>query len=180
MAEGLRIEMRIAGGEKLKRLAKDLRDAGRKDLKKELLRELRAAGKPVVADVRRAVLATPSKNLPGGSTSHQGGKGLRMAIAKATGMSISVSGNARIRIRVNAKRVQPGTLPKYLDGELSRFSRWRSKTFTSSDTFADGSSAWKQQPSHPYFFSTVRAHRDDFRAACMEAMDTIADKLTAG
>lgn len=170
------IDMRVDTANKLSRLARDLREAGHKELRKKLLKELRSAGKPVVKDVRAAVAATPSAGVRGGRTAHQGGAGLRATIAKATGMSISTSGNASIRIRVNNKRVEPATLPKYLDGELSRFSSWRHKTF-GKDEFKDGRSAWFPQSSHPYFFTTVKGHRDDFRKACIEAINDTIEEL---
>lgn len=169
MAEIARVDMRVDTAGKLRDLAKDLKDAGRGELRKKLLKELRAAGQPVVKDVRRAVLATPSKGSRGGKTSHQEGKGLRATIAKATGLSISTSGNASIRIRVSNKRVEPATLPKYLDGGLSKFSRWRHPTF--------GNSPWQQQDAHPFFFTTIKTHRDDFRQACLEAIDEMIEEI---
>lgn len=180
MAESARIDMLFKGGDQLARLSKDLKGAGRKDLRKDLLKELRKAGRPTVLDVRRAVLATPSSGVPGGSTSHQGGVGLRQAIARATGLSISASGAASIRIRVNSKKVTPGTLPKYLDGELPAFKgRWRHRTF-GWGTWPDGTSAWHPQDSHPFFFRTVRSHADEFREACLAAMEATAEKLARG
>ncbi|MGH3099019.1 MAG: hypothetical protein ACRDMV_23780, partial [Streptosporangiales bacterium] len=87
MADIGRIDMRVDGAAKLRDAARDLKEAGAKDLRRNLLRQIRAAGKPAVEDVKRAVRSTPSK----GQSARQGRGSLRAAIAKATQVSVSTS-----------------------------------------------------------------------------------------
>lgn len=56
------LDVRVEGAENLERLAARLKEAGRKDLRKELLASIRKATKPVVQDVRASALDTlPSR-----------------------------------------------------------------------------------------------------------------------
>jgi hypothetical protein len=56
------MELRIEGAENLSRLAVRLKDAGRNDLRKELLASIRTATKPTIAEVRASALDTlPSR-----------------------------------------------------------------------------------------------------------------------
>lgn len=183
MAES-RIDMRVDGAARFRDAALQLQDAGRKDLKNALAKRIRAEGRPTVQDVRAAVRATPSKGTRGGGSKGRGGRGLRALIASATQVTTSASkSNPSIKIRVSSARFKteqnPATLPKYLDGELTRFSRWRHKTFGKAE-FKDGRSAWFPQDSHPYFFVTIRRHRDGFRKAILTAIDDVLDELSHG
>lgn len=178
MTEVGRVDMRIEGARRFRDLSRDLKDAGRKDLDRKLRRELRKAGKPAVEDVQRAVKAAPVKGTRGGGKRERGGRGLRAAIAAATQVSTSTSStNPRIRIRVAASRFRsassPATLPKYFDGELARFSRWRHPVFGDMST-------WVTQPSHAYFYVTLHRHEDDFRRGIEAAMDDVVDELARG
>jgi hypothetical protein len=47
----------VSGAEELKRLGRDLKDAGNKDLRKEMLRSGRRLGPPVKAEIRESALA---------------------------------------------------------------------------------------------------------------------------
>lgn len=178
MTEVGQIDMRIEGARRFRDLSRDLKEAGRKDLDRKLRRELRKAGQPAVDDVRHAVKAAPVKGTRGGGKRERGGRGLRAAIAAATQVSTSSSSsNPRIRIRVAASKFKsagnPATLPKYFDGELTRFSRWRHPVFGDFDT-------WVTQPSHAYFFVTLHGHASGFRRGIEAAMDDVAAELGRG
>ncbi|MGH3095563.1 MAG: hypothetical protein ACRDMV_06130, partial [Streptosporangiales bacterium] len=126
-----------------------------------------------VEDVKRAVRSTPSK----GQSARQGRGSLRAAIAKATQVSVSTSAsNPSIRIRVAASRFKgadrPATLPKYFDGELGTFKDWAHPVFGNFENWVHN------QPSHAYFFNTLRGHADDFRRAVGEAIDDTLDELS--
>lgn len=164
------IDMKVDGAYRLRETARKLKEAGAKDLRRNLLREIRKAGKPAVDDVKRAVRAAPSK----GQGEARGRRSLRAAIARATQVTVSTTAaNPSIRIRVSAakfKSAGPATLPKYFDGELGKFARWRHPVF--------GSDNWVDQGSHPYFFTTIRHHAGDFRRAIGDAIDDTLDELS--
>lgn len=179
MTEVGRVDMRIEGARRFRDLSRDLKEAGRKDLDRKLRRELRKAGRPAVEDVQRAVKATPVKGTRGGGKRERGGRGLRAAIAAATQVSTSTSStNPSVRIRVAASRFRsassPATLPKYFDGELSRFKDWAHPVFGDRTTWVH------HQPSHAYFYVTLHRHEDDFRRGIEAAMDDVAAELGQG
>lgn len=161
------IEIRANGARRFRDAALALRKVDPK-LKNALTRRIRAAGKPVVADVRRAVLAAPAHG-----PRHTG---LRAAIAKAVTLATSTSkGNPGIRFRVPGSRMPSGqrSLPPYFEGYRSN---WRHPTF-GHKVWKDGRSAWQPQGAHPYFFRTIQGHADDFRDACRQAVDDALEGL---
>src|SRR5690242_12010056 len=52
------MDLRVTGADDLERVGKRLREVGAGDLRKELLRGIREAGKPVILDVRKSALET--------------------------------------------------------------------------------------------------------------------------
>lgn len=161
----------VDGAQRLKKLSKELKDAGRKDLRTQLRREIKDAGKPVVADVKRAALAVDVSSSQGGTARPDKSTGLRARVAKATGLSITARG---IRIRVSGKKMgDQKNLAKYLDASLGRYTRWRHPVFGNRNN-------WVEQRGDPFFFATIRKHTRDFRAACSEAMDKVADEIRRG
>lgn len=160
----------IDGAQKLKRLSKELRGAP-KELRRELRREIKQAGKPVVTDVRRAARAVNVTSTKGGTARPDKSTGLRDAVARATGLSITSRG---IRIKISSKRLAKTHAPnlaKYLDfAPFGKFRRWRHPVF--------GKDVWVQQKGQPFFYVTIRKHTKHFRNACFRAMDRTADRLS--
>lgn len=168
----LPIQVSIDGAERLRRLSRELRDAP-KELQRGLRKEIRDAATPVVADVRRAALAVEVSSTRGGHARPDHSTGLRAAVARATGVSITTRG---IRIRVSGRKLGKTHHPKlarYLDASLGRYRRWRHPVFGDRDT-------WVEQSGQPFFYSTIRRHRRDFRRACFKAMDNVAERISKG
>lgn len=160
----------VEGADRFKRLSRDLREAGRGDLRRQLRREIRSAGRPVVRDVQTAVLGVQVSSSRGGHARPDRSTGLRQRVAKATTIAIRQNG---IRIRVSARKVGPygEQLPKYLDASLGRYDRWRHPVF-------GNRSVWTQQKGEPYFGRTILRHTRDFRNAIFKAMDDVAEEIT--
>lgn len=155
------IEIRATGARRFRDAAMALRAVDPK-LKNALTRRIRAAGRPILQNVRAAVLATPAKG-----PRHTG---LRRAIAKAATVATSTSRtNPGIRFRVPGSRMPSGqkSLPPYLEGYRGN---WRHPLFGNRDH-------WYPQSPHPFFAPTIREHADDFRRAIGEAIDDALDEI---
>lgn len=152
-------------------LSRRLKDVGRGDLRRQMRREIKEAGRPVIADLRTAVMGVDVKSTRGGVARPNRSTGLRRRIARHTGLSVTQSG---IRIRVRSRRVDPRypKLVKYLIApELGNFARWRHPVFGNQNN-------WVQQRGESTFFPTINRHRTRFRRAAFEAMRKTADKIT--
>lgn len=165
---GAPVFIAIDGTQRLKKLSRELKAAGRGDLRREMRKEIREAGKPVVEDVRRAVMAVDVTSSRGGTAPPDTSTGLRARVARATGLSITANG---IRIRVSGRRMGgDARLAKYLDASLGSYARWRHPVFGNRDV-------WVEQRGEPYFFNTIRNHTRDFRKAIDDAMAKTAAKI---
>lgn len=168
--------------------AKRLRAAGRHDLRKKVQQSIRATGRPILDEVRAAVLNTPS-------TSHGGGKakrrefhvamtqkrveksgkaaakvgksvaqaarrnfGLRQSIARATKLEVTARG-VRFVVRSDQLPEDQRNIPRAMDTEKG----WRHLVF--------GKRPMVKQRGHPYFRKTIKAKAPGFRAAILRALD---------
>lgn len=96
---------------------------------------------------------------------------LRARVAAAIGSRPTRKG---ARIYVDAERVDPqygGSLPRYLDGELQQWRRWRHPVFGDKER-------WAQQTGSPWFFRTIRRHEGRVQQALERAMDDVANDIT--
>lgn len=158
----LNIGMQVEGMFKLQHLHRRLREVGNKDLQRELTTQIRDAGRPVLEDVKRAALAIPAKT---SRTSSRKRRGLRRQLAAATQLSIRKDG---VRFWVSSARMDPDkiSLPRNMDKPKG----WRHPVFGDRQT-------WVHQTGHPWFKSTIEHHAEDFRQACVDAIDRIAKEL---
>lgn len=175
----LQIPVSAKGAADLDALARRLKDAGRGDLQKQLRREIRDEGKPVIAHIRRAAMAVDVTSSQGGNARPNKSTNLRARTAAATGLSVTKAG---IRIRVKGKRVdaQYPTLPKYLDSTLGKYSRWRHPVFHSGPISTAPPSRVVQQKGEAFFFVTINQHRRQFRHAVFQAIERTNTKITSG
>lgn len=179
------VVLAITGAQKYRDVAKKLRKAGPqgKELRKELNKAIRGAGKDAVADTRRAITNLPVKGTRGGGGQERTAyasrnvktdrgrasaarrSGLRRTIAGATGIRIKPAG---ITISVDGGKLPPNqrSLPRALDSRKG----WRHPLF--GDT-----SRWYGQRGGPWFFKTLYGHSDKFRKAIDQALDDIAKKI---
>lgn len=179
----LGISLAASGYKEYRQLAKDLRKAGKSDLRKALRKKITEAGRPVVEEVKSAVRDIPVTARGGGTaqrrkfnvaratterakaSAKRRGAGLRATIASATRLQITAKG---VRIVVNSARlpVDQRTLPRHLDSEKG----WEHPTF------GDWNAKVRQR-GRPYFSSTIRKRAPAFRRAVLEAMEQIRDQL---
>ncbi|MYR84090.1 hypothetical protein GTY41_03805 [Streptomyces sp. SID685] len=147
----------------LKRIARELRTMGDKQLKAEFSKELRAAAKPMVPAVRAAIRQIPSKR------SYRA-DGLRGSMSRAVKLEVRMAGReAGVRIRVDGRKMpdKARSLQAYMEGLKKP---WRHPVF--------GHDVWVKQDPHPYFFRTVRPLGLASRVQVNKAMDRVAKKIT--
>lgn len=173
------IAVSAEGAAALGALSRRLKDAGRGDLQKQLRREIRDAGRPVITDIRQAVMNVDVSSSRGGTARPDRSTGLRARTAKATGLSVTKRG---IRIRVRGKRVDPQypSLVKYLDGTLGKYGRWRHPVFWPGPIGTAPARRVVQQSGEAYFFVTINKHRRQFRRAVFEAIERTNEQITSG
>lgn len=176
----------IEGAAQLKELSARLKKADRNDLQKALRANIKEAGKPIVSELRTAVMGVKVTRgddpfarrtartgiAPRRSTTRWGQRstGLRTRTARSIAISQTRKG---IRIRVSATRMGPygGSLPRYMDAELNRYKNWRHPVFGNPEV-------WVAQRGSPWFLVTIRNHRTQFRKAVFDAMDETGRRLT--
>lgn len=164
-----RVSLRVQGGLAMQELTNELKAQSQK-LPARLRSQVRTAGAPVIADLRRAVMTVQVESDRGGFARPDLDTGLRKRVAAALTTSITRNG---IRIRVNGKRVDPrygNSLPRYLDASLPKYQRWRHPVF--GNTYV-----WVMQRGQPWFFNTIMRHAKTFRLAVLAALDETIKEL---
>ncbi len=158
------------GGE-LKRLEQRIALLGRGGLQKKMRKNIRVAARPVIADLRSAVMAVDVSSSKGGVARPDNSTGLRTRISKALTVATTKRG---IRIRVPAGKIGSHgySLPRYLDADLNKYKRWRHPVFGRIEH------EWVEQRGQPWFFTTIRRHYPTFRRAVLDAMAEAERELT--
>lgn len=149
------VDVSIEGADDLQRLAARLKEAGRNDLRKELLAGIRKANKPIVAAIRDGI----RERLPSRG-------GLADEVARAT---IST------RTKLTGRSVGVTMLGTKGKSKLERLNRGilRHPLF--------GHGPWFVQQVEPgWFDDSIREKLDVLRNNITDAMDAVADKLTKG
>jgi hypothetical protein len=145
------VEISVTGAEEFGALAKRLRQAGRKDLRLELTRAVREAGKPVKDAAKANVLA-----LPAHGPKHTG---LRGRVARTVKLSVRTSGGgAGARISAGPAGTDVGRLARHMNK-----GRWRHPVY--------GHDVWVTQTMPPGWFDRATEH------AAPKARREIADAM---
>lgn len=167
------IEIRLfTGGEQeLRALAARMRRAGNGELQLKLRRNLRAAGQPVLSELRSAVRAVQVSSSRGGTAHPDYSRELRIRVAKALRLSVAYRG---IRFNVLGSTMGDAkygaALAKYLDGTLPGYKRWRHPVFGNQEL-------WEEQTGQPWFFVTIMANANRFEQACVDAVNDIIGEI---
>jgi len=155
-------EARVTGGEQLKLLAAQLKQAD-PALKRELRRNFKDAAEPVIGDVQQSILLMPS---------HHDGS-LRAEVARTVTVSTSFTGDG-IAVRVSSlgTRMPAGkeSLPFHLDSAKG----WRHPVFGHWERTKDrqyGKPEWFERP--------IADNARGFQAAAQQAVDETQRKLGA-
>lgn len=158
----------------LRRLSRDFRAAGRRDLQRDMLKEMRQSVRPIVPQVKAAIRATPSRTGDQRSEKARADRprGLRDAMARGVQTKASLTGRqVGVRIRIDPRHFPEDekSLPRYHQGTRGR---WRSKNW--------GRDEWKTQRAHPVFFETIRPHIPRVESALKRIVDNYTERLTEG
>ncbi|TCO47298.1 hypothetical protein [Actinocrispum wychmicini] len=181
----------VAGTEEFRRLAVQLKQAGRGELRRELARAMREAAAPVVQDAQERVRSLPVVGVGGGASgraaraAHALGRrrrftdrakmraheraGLRTTIARAVRAQVSTSGaSARVRIQVNKNALPPDqrTLPDHLNT-----GKWRHPVFGDRDV-------WVTQVAPPAWFDdAMQSGGPRVRQEAFDVVERFLDRL---
>lgn len=155
---------KVAGAAELQRLSRQLKEAGRGDLQRKLVRNIRREGDPGLRAVQAKFLgvdveATPSRG-GGGST------GLRARIAAATKLQVTGRG---IRYRTIGRQVDPEYGDTLVNG-VNNTGPWKHPVF-------GNRRAWVTQHGQEVFDPTLLGYEPRFRKACLDAMDETAAQI---
>lgn len=160
------LEVNLKGAKQLAEIARTMREAGRKDLQRDMRREIRAAGDDLVKDLRRSVRSLPSRS----------NTGLRDAIAKATGVQITTTRKrSAIRVWVNRRRLPPG---KRGMADVFEVGKWRKPVFADAEHETRGEWTWRPQRMPPgWFQKPVDRNQGRFPAAAQQVLDKFKAKV---
>jgi hypothetical protein len=127
-----------------------------------LQRNIREAAKPVVADVRAAVLQAPPDDRPGSV-------GTRAAIAKGVGLRISTAARGgSVTIAASSRALPAGRKPMLR--AYNKKAGWRHPTFGNRDV-------WQHQQGRPYFGSVIAEHTLALKIAVQRSLFEAAEAL---
>lgn len=135
-----------------------------KQLRKDLIREMKGAAEPARDEARAAVLAIPTSGGP------RTGEPLRQAIAERTTTEVRLSGRSTgVRVRVKGRGMPRGF--RFAGRMLNRPRGWRHRVF--------GRDVWvSQTASSPRWFDgTMRRHRDEMKTAVREPLEAMARRI---
>ena len=163
--------LRVQGAEQLRALARDLRKhAEGREIRRDMVRNLRGVANEAVQAERHAVLALPSKE----ENARRGRRPLRRRFASATQARVRTGGrDAGVSIVLNPKKMPPGqaNLPAYWNREPG-FTRLRHPVF--------GTDTYVTQPVTPWFYETARRFETLAQRRLLDVLDATADDLERG
>jgi hypothetical protein len=158
--------VKIKGADDFRRLRQQLKAAGRGDLQRSLLRQIRRIGGPALAAAKTGAMRVDVQSSRGGGSS----SGLRASVAQATTIRI-VSGG--ISIRVEPRRMDNKHRPwgLQLSLGLDRIGRWRHPVFGRLDQ------PWVEQYGTEFFYTSLKRYEGPWRRGVEQAMEETARKL---
>lgn len=150
------VTIRANGGTQMRNLSRAMKQAGRGDLRRDMLRTIRGAARPLTGEAQRAALRIPSKS--GGAT------GARAEVAAAVTLQVRQTG---VRIAVLQKKM--GARAALARGwENPR--GWRHPVHGNRDV-------WVAQDGHPWLYPTLHRGRPKVAAAVQQVLTDTAREL---
>lgn len=168
----------VRGDEQLERLYRRIRDVGDNELRKELLRGIRVAVKPLPAAIKGAARSDlPSR---GGLAGQMG----RASISSRTRTASSKHGEAGVRLIGQKERESSKTARKGKKGNARPPSRYidiasLDRGRLRHPLFGNRSHWYEQQIKPGFWTQTINRRADDVERDVVQAMDNIAAKITA-
>lgn len=139
-------------------------EADAKDLRRDLLRDIRNVAAPIVPEVQSAVRALPAHRL----ASPQ----LREAVAKDVKVETRLSGGRTgVRIKIPAKGPRKF---KFAARKLNSPKGWRHPVFGNTNEWVE-----QRATSTPWFEPTVLKHADEVREAVKGALVAMVERIAA-
>jgi len=149
---------------KLQAFARQMKREGNgKELRRDFVRNIKAALEPAVADAKSSIMQMDSAGL-----AHEG-EPLRRAIARRLAVKVKLSG----RSTGAAVRAGRRGMPRGFEHAPKRTNRqhWRHRVY--------GADVWVTQTGEPRWFDdAMKRRRDECRAAVKKAMADMARRLT--
>jgi hypothetical protein len=140
------------------------READGKELRRDLIRELKKPLAPAVAEIKSGVMAIGAGGLPPGE-----GEPLRPAVVRRIRAEVKLSGKA-IGVRVRARKTEAVRGFRHAPKRLNSPKGWRHPVH--------GSDRWVVQFGNPgYFDEPLEGRRGEFRHAVLEAMEATARRI---
>lgn len=167
----------VQGFQRLQELRARIKEAGDSGMNRKFRSNVRKAGQPVVANLQAKVMTVKVTSSRGGKAPPDRSTGLRARTASTIKISQTRNG---IRIVVSAKKfgLYGVTLPRYLDAELAKWTRWRYPVFWKGQMGTAPSSRIKQQTGQHWFFATIRKDGPAFEKAVDDVMDETERELS--
>lgn len=155
--------LKVHNQDVFRRLVRALNDAGNGDLRRDLVREIRAEGQPALAATRAAWPTVDVTSSRGGGTASTG---LRARIAAATKIQVQQNG---IRVHVNPRQVD-ARYGRTLTFGMNNMGRWKHPVFGNRNY-------WESQYGQEVFYKTLERYEPRWRRGIERAMDRTARKL---
>jgi hypothetical protein len=141
------------------------REEDGKQLRRDLIRELKKPLAPAVAEIKSGVMAIGAGGLPPGQ-----GEPLRTAVVRRIRAEVKLSGKA-IGVRVRARKTEAVRGFRHAPKRLNAAKGWRHPVHGNSDR-------WVVQFGNPgYFDRPLEGRRSEFRGAVLEAMEATARRI---
>lgn len=161
--------IKIENQEQYKRLARALKEAGRGDLQRSMVKQIRRHGSPALQAAQRAFLGIDVQSSDGGGTKSTG---LRARVAAATRISVLGSG---ISIRVEPRRVD-NRYGRALSFGLDGLGRWRHPVYAD-PTKTREDWTWVEQTGREVFYRSLKRYESVWRRGVEQAMQETARKI---
>lgn len=140
-------------------------EADGKALRRDLLRELRDAARPLVPELQSAVRALPD------ASPAEAVPSLREAVASQITVGARLSGRSTgVKVTVGTKKDPRGF--KFAARKLNRRSGWKHPVFGNRDV-------WVTQTGREWFEPTILAKREQVRGAVVTAIESMAQRIAA-
>lgn len=140
------------------------RESDGKELRRDLIRELKKPLAPAVAEIKSGVMAIGAGGLPPGE-----GEPLRTAVVRRIRAEVKLSGKA-IGVRVRARRTESVRGFRHAPKRLNAAKGWRRPVF--------GTDRWVVQFGNPgYFDRPLEGRKPEFRAAVLQTMEATARRI---
>ncbi|MFG3418746.1 hypothetical protein [Micromonospora sp. NPDC048063] len=185
------MRLKVQGSARFRAAAQQLRQAGRVGLRREMVKEMRAAGREIIADQRAEVrrLDVTGQRFHRSGTKRQVGAdgrvrqvrvpyrrntrstGLRDRVARSLALEVKTSGAPRVRFVSKREKMPAGqeNLPRHLDNPKG----WRHPVFGNREM-------WVAQRGGSWFWPPIKKKIRVFRERLDQAVTRTVEKIERG